>query len=106
MVKAVSIKELRKYSKAHSKNNNKELIKISNNKIDDYNFGVVKNYLLNEKKYEVYLFAETEKEIASSLLYKDFLNNFKSNIYYTFLILIIKGHNKNKLLKRISFFLK
>ncbi len=106
MVKAVNIKDLKKYSKAYQKDENKELIKIANNKINDYNFGVVKNYILNGKNYEVYLFAESDKEIASSLLYKTFSSNLKADIYYNLLIFIIRGNNKNKVLKRISFFIK
>lgn len=106
MVKAVNIKDLKKYSKAYRKSEKKELINIKNNKIEEYNFGVTKNYILDEKIYEVYLFVESDKEIASSLLYKEFSNHFKSNIYYQLLAFLIRGSNKNRIFKKISFFIK
>lgn len=106
MVRAVNIKDLKKYSKAYQKNKKKELIKIDNNEVDDYNFGVIKNYILDEKNYEVYLFVESDKEIASTLLHKVFSSDFKSNIYYRFLTFLIRGSSKDKILKKISFFIR
>lgn len=106
MVRAVNIKDLKKYSKAYRKNKKKELIKIDNNTVDDFNFGVVKNYILDEKIYEIYLFVESDEEIASTLLYRCFSGNFRANIYYKFLAFLIRGNNKNRILKKISFFIK
>lgn len=106
MVKLVNIKDLKKYSKAYQKNKEKDLIKIENNKLDQYNFGVVKNYILDEKIYEVYLFAESGEEIASSLFCRTFPSNFKASIYYKLLTFLIRGNNKNRILKKISFFIR
>ncbi len=103
MKKIMSIDELRQFSTSVNKNENRELIDTFNKSIENYNFGIVKNYNKNKDKYEVYLYVEIDNEIVSPLLIRYFSNKLIANTYYKFLVYSIDNQDKYNILKKISF---
>lgn len=102
MNKIMSIEEMKKFSKKVDREEERELVDIFNNKIDNYNFGVIKNYNETQKKFEVYIFVENGDEIVSPLLIKYFTNKFMTNLYYDKLINVINKENKDSVMEKIS----
>lgn len=103
MNKIMSIEEMKQFSQSIDKDEERELLSIYNNKLGDYNFGVVKNYNETQKKYEVYLFIEYENGIVSPLLIKYFVDSrLLPSIYYNNLKKIINKNNKDEIMEEIS----
>lgn len=102
MKKIMSIDEMRQFITAVDKEEEREALETFNNKIDEFNFGVVKNYNVNQRKYEAYLFIEEEAEILSPLLVKYSKNKIVTNAYYNKLLKIINSKNKEEIMRVIS----
>lgn len=105
MNKIMSIEEMKQFAKKIDKEEERELIDIFNNKIDNINFGAIKNYNETQKKYEVYIYIEYEEGVISPLLINYYTNKLEAQMYYNHLASIISKKDKDKIMKKISLML-
>lgn len=100
----VKILDLKKYTKAENKVNNKSLLKHYVAESEHYDFGVIVNSLISDKKYEVYFYIEDGKNIVSPLFYKTFENKFLGMLYYFLLCELANVRNIKKITKMLELF--
>ncbi len=77
---------LKKLSKSFYKDKEKTTISIYDIKDENYTMGVIINYILDLKIYEVYSFIEDSKVTVSCLNNKLIKNRILATIYYNYLV--------------------
>lgn len=93
------INTLKKSTKSFYNEEEKETINFYNEKKDNYNMGVVYNFIPSKNIYEVFCFIEDNFDIASGIHNKLFKHKVLSTIYF--------NHLKNKIAeKNTKFFFK
>lgn len=89
------LKVLKDKSKSYYRNCEKELLDVYEITVDNYNIGVMLNYIVDKDVYEIYCFIEDKKSIVSGLKNKLIKNKIMSKMYFSYL----KSRIENKGLK-------
>lgn len=94
---------IKKYKKENDrkKSNKADLFKFNEYNFDGYDIGAISN-LNDENKYEVFLYVEAKREIASSLLFKEFDSAIDSTAYFEELSALAKEGNLDKIALKIG----
>lgn len=79
------LKVLKNRSKSYYKNCEKELLDVYEITIDNYNVGVMMNYIIDKNVYEIYCFIQDKKSIASGLENELIKSKIMSKIYFYYL---------------------
>lgn len=98
----VKLKDLEKYVKIENKTNNKTNLNHYVVDSDDYDFGVIMNYLIDDEKYEIYFYVEDGKKIVSPLFYKTFKSNVLATTYYLLLSQLANRKDIKKVAKWLN----
>lgn len=93
------LKNLENKTKSYYKNHEKTLLDMYDVKTNEYVIGIVMNYIIDYKLYEVYCYVDYKSHIISGLNNKLIKNNMYAKFYFKYLQKCI-----NK--KGIKFFFK
>lgn len=97
----------RKYKREikSNKNNKDTLFKFNEFNFDEYDIGVISN-INDNNKYEVFLYVETNNDVISELLLKEYDSSFESTEYFQELSSLAKEGNLDKVSLKINSFEK
>lgn len=75
---------------SHYRNYDKNILDFYEMKFQNtYTMGIILNYIIDTKEYEVYCYIYTDKQTASHLKIKYFKNKLLSKIYFNYLKLFM-----------------